>query len=100
MHGIDSNNNFVRLLLTLEVSCAAVLGPALISHGLFHVGHRLVAIPALAAGHQGQVGRVVPLVGHVQLRHVHGLVFSSRECILTEQLTVVTRNQISIETSI
>ena len=86
------NNNFVRLLLTLEVSCAAVLCPGLVAHGLLHIVLRLLVVLPLAAGHQGQVGRVVPLVGHVQLRHVHSLVFSSGEGILAKQLSIVTVN--------
>ena len=69
---------------------AAVLGPGLVPQGLLQVGQRSLAVAALAAAHQRHVGRVVPLVGHVQLRHVQLLVLPHREGALAEQLSIVT----------
>ena len=54
--------------------------------------HLLTVLP-LAARHEGHVGGVVPLVGHVQLRHVLVDVGTRTEGILTEELAIVTEIQ-------
>ena len=72
---------------------AAILSPGFISHFSFEIFQHLLAVPALAAGYQSHVGGVVPLVGHVQLRHVLVDVGTRTEGILTEELSIMTEIQ-------
>ena len=78
-------------------SGAAILGPGLIAECLFEFVQGSLAVGPLVVGDQRHVGRVVPLIGHVQhgvgqlqLGHVQLLVFARCEGVLTEQLSVVT----------